>query len=718
MKDLSTISTDLFNKIRSQFSDIKLGDENGALTDEEDNARFFDFNFKVGSEVLGRVNVKLDQKSLTVIYTADMLDDIDVGKTEWFNFLKDLRRFARSNILNFDTRDITKSNLDKRDYKYLSKESGENKMSESRLFGTSKTSFQDMGEAKIIVRHSQPVNMENPAGRTQRIESIYIESANGERFRYPTRHLNGARAMATHVANGGNPYDAIGGYITGLSEEIGKLRQFKNYTSRSGVMAEALNDVTTQVIERIDQIKTEIAALQRPAYYESFRESFSPAENIDVPEDLMQTWVDALTVKTFNEELTDVFPYLYRLVKEKQEQGLTYDDLVSEAATCDVCHKDPCECDVEESSDMFDEFESQIDELATPEFEQEEESMPAMQAEQQAIPQEVVEFIASMYDRTTGTFPRGEEGVKIACEKKFGQQAGQFANYVVEKLSMKGEGAPIATTPGSTDPGGAVDNFKQQMANNTEIKFQRQQQGVEEGSCNMTEAGEMCEVHGMEDCSMKEGDGDPQITPGMKTKYGTVDSVNTKKNTVTIKTSNGELTTMNIHDIDQTMGESTINEGLMDMIKAKILPKVMQVVGAENQDDIANKVKQITGGNFAINKDNAIKVATAFGFDQIVNKKGKTEMAEALAGNWQGKMVQLLYTMGLGGAAIGASAMWGTVGGSFMAIIGTILLMFAATFFSSDRGMVGAMGKDGRKGFDTGESINPELARIKELMKY
>jgi phage tail tape-measure protein len=45
-----------------------------------------------------------------------------------------------------------------------------------------------------------------------------------------------------------------------------------------------------------------------------------------------------------------------------------------------------------------------------------------------------------MYDRNTGTFPRGEEGVKIACEKKFGQQAGQFANYVVEKLSIKDEG--------------------------------------------------------------------------------------------------------------------------------------------------------------------------------------------------------------------------------------------------------------------------------------
>jgi hypothetical protein len=644
MKDLSTISTDLFNKIRSQFSDIKIGDENGALTDEEDKARFFDFNFKIGSEVLGRVNVKLDQKSLTVIYTADMLDNADVGKTNWFDFLKDLRRFARSNILNFDTRDITKSNLDKRDYKYLSKESGENKMSESRLFGTSKTSFQDMGEAKIIVRHSQPVNMENPAGRTQRIESIYIESANGERFRYPTRHLNGARAMATHVANGGNPYDAIGGYITGLSEEIGKLRQFKNYTSRSGVMAEALNDVTTQVIERIDQIKTEIAALQRASYYESFRESFSPAENIDVPEDLMQTWVDALTVKTFNEELTDVFPYLYRLVKEKQDRGLTYDDLVSEAATCDTCHKDPCECDVEESSDMFDEFESQIDELATPEFEQEEE-LVGMQTEQQAIPQEVVEFIASMYDRNTGTFPRGEEGVKIACEKKFGDQAGQFANYVVEKLSAKNQGM---------DEGPAVDAY---MAGKSPAI-----------------------AHFADQLDKNSEDGED-------------DNMDTKN-------------------------ESNINEGLMDMIKAKILPKVMQIVGAENQDDIANKVKQITGGDFTINKDNAVKVATAFGFDQIVGKKGKAEMAEGIAGNWQGKMVQLLYTLGLGGSGIAASAMWGTVGGSFMAIIGTILLMFAATFFGSDRGMVGAMGKDGRKGFDTGESTNPELVRIKELMKY
>jgi len=49
------------------------------------------------------------------------------------------------------------------------------------------------------------------------------------------------------------------------------------------------------------------------------------------------------------------------------------------------------------------------------------------------------------------------------------------------------EGTPISTSPGSIDPGGATDNFKQQMANNTELKYQEklkqiQGQDMEEGA--------------------------------------------------------------------------------------------------------------------------------------------------------------------------------------------------------------------------------------------
>lgn len=146
-----------------------------------------------------------------------------------------------------------------------------------------------------------------------------------------------------------------------------------------------------------------------------------------------------------------------------------------------------------------------------------------------------------------------------------------------------------------------------------------------------------------------------------------------------------------------------LDEGMMDKIKS-LIPKFMKFIGAEKAEAIANKVKEITGGDLSANPENAEKVAQAFGFDKIVKDKAMSKediMGEGIAGNWQGKLVQFLYLAGLGGSAAGAASMWGTVGGSFMAVIGTLLIMFAATFFDDDKGMVGAMGKYGNKGFDT-----------------
>jgi hypothetical protein len=59
-------------------------------------------------------------------------------------------------------------------------------------------------------------------------------------------------------------------------------------------------------------------------------------------------------------------------------------------------------------------------------------------------------------------------------------RADKKSNY--KKLPVRAtEGAPVTTTPGSINPGGAVDNFKQQMANNTEVAYQEKLSGVGEG---------------------------------------------------------------------------------------------------------------------------------------------------------------------------------------------------------------------------------------------
>ena len=76
------------------------------------------------------------------------------------------------------------------------------------------------------------------------------------------------------------------------------------------------------------------------------------------------------------------------------------------------------------------------------------------------------------------------------------------------------------------------------------------------------------------------GSGDPEITPGMKTQYGTV--VKVKGNTVIIKASNGELTTMNIHDIQQGVAEGVSN------IKQKIIKLYKKGL---SDDEIASRLK-------------------------------------------------------------------------------------------------------------------------------
>lgn len=320
MSNMNNISEALFAKIRGRFPSVTLGDEAGVVTDEPKLARFFDFDYKIGEESLGKVSIALTEKEVAVMYNNTFISEQpDSVKSAWYSFLKELRSFSKRNMLNFDTRDITKSNLDKRDYAHLTKTAGEKTMSESKMYGTSRTSFEDVDKARLVLKHTQPVNQEVPGARTQHVHSIYIESENGERYKYPFRHLNGARALARHVSEGGNLYDDFGKHIVSLSEELSKLRQFKTYMNRSAVMAEGLSGYMDLVNERLDTIKTEVMKLQRTGHYAETFKNFTPAVMEEVPQELQNSWIDELTIRTFNEELKGVFPYINKLVSEKNK---------------------------------------------------------------------------------------------------------------------------------------------------------------------------------------------------------------------------------------------------------------------------------------------------------------------------------------------------------------------------------------------------------------
>ena len=314
--NLNRVAEDLFDKIEG-FPNIVLKDQNNqpippSMEDQIGNARIFNFNFITGGVNLGPVTVTISDNDGLQIKTYN--DPVE-GKPEkiqdsWYAFIASLSEFATEHVIKFKGPKIVTQKITAKS------EVGESKMTESKLVGTSKTSYQDLGEATLIVKHSKPINYNAANGRTQHIERIYIENAMGERFCYPFKHLNGARAMATHIIAGGTPYDDIGQHVIGLSEELNKLRMFKGYVTRSPMVAEAMGAVTDKVFNRIEGIKKEIHHLQSKTYYAEWSEGFSKAEARIIPEDMAAEWIDRLTIKTFNEDLKAVFPYLLNIIEE------------------------------------------------------------------------------------------------------------------------------------------------------------------------------------------------------------------------------------------------------------------------------------------------------------------------------------------------------------------------------------------------------------------
>ena len=71
-----------------------------------------------------------------------------------------------------------------------------------------------------------------------------------------------------------------------------------------------------------------------------------------------------------------------------------------------------------------------VDPNAPPPPEQAEEMEPGMQDGSN----EISEYVKSLYDRNTGKFPRGETGVLVSVDKKFGPNAVGHAKKMIEQL--------------------------------------------------------------------------------------------------------------------------------------------------------------------------------------------------------------------------------------------------------------------------------------------
>ena len=324
---------DLFNKIRSQFTNIRLGDENGAATADPSKAVFFEFEFTEDADTFGSVSISLaDGENMKVYYNRDLVSKIDEdSRDEWYAFLKELKDFAVEHQLRFDVRDITKSNLTKQDYQNLAdtnKTVNTDEMSEELaritklagvnegLTGSAKRSYENLDATKLIIRHTGKVDETVPGARSRQIQSLYIENEDGERFKYPMTHLAGARAMMRHVANGGRPHDEFGEHIIKTSEDIAKLNSFSRFVSNKDQLNDNAGDIISQTKLKLENLREYMKNLSKQKHYEAHCKTFRKSEDQELDDDTVAKLREKFTMTNLDSRVEDAFPLINKVMAE------------------------------------------------------------------------------------------------------------------------------------------------------------------------------------------------------------------------------------------------------------------------------------------------------------------------------------------------------------------------------------------------------------------
>ena len=326
-------SEDLFNKIRSQFSNIRLGDENGAATADPSSAVFFEFEFQEDADTFGSVSISLaDGENMKVYYNRDLVSKIDEdSRDEWYAFLKELKDFSVEHQLRFDVRDITKNNLTKQDYENLAdtnKTVNTDEMSEELaritklagvtegLTGTSKRSYENLNKTKLIIRHKGKVDETVPGARSRQIQSLYIENEDGERFKYPLTHLAGARAMMRHVSNGGRPHDEFGEHIVRTSEDIAKLNSFSRYVTNKDQLNDNAGDIIEQTKLKLENLRGYMKNLSNQGHYENASKDFKTSEEQVLDDETVNKMREKFTMTNLDSRVEDALPIINRIMSE------------------------------------------------------------------------------------------------------------------------------------------------------------------------------------------------------------------------------------------------------------------------------------------------------------------------------------------------------------------------------------------------------------------
>jgi hypothetical protein len=307
-----TPAKQLFDLLVSRNFDPELLDSAGKPASDPAQTEVFSFDFTTESgNDYGTVVVMLGDDNELQVFFGDNVGRTMEGadKNEWYSFLEQLKHFSTKNLLSFGLK-----NLNRLRYSMQGQAAIKEGLFESWR-GTRTVSYNDRPEAvRLMIRHKKPIG-ENDA-RYRYIESLYVETADGERFKLPFTKLSGGRAMVEHVRNGGRPYDSRGQHIAAVVEELNVLSRFRRANHGQvfeGNTAELISE-TNAYYENLNKV---LKGLGTHRGYTNYFESWNPAE-ITEQDVVIESIKNLFVRETIDTRIEQALPVLAKIQKQGQ----------------------------------------------------------------------------------------------------------------------------------------------------------------------------------------------------------------------------------------------------------------------------------------------------------------------------------------------------------------------------------------------------------------
>jgi hypothetical protein len=280
-----------------------------AASPEEADLFSFDYKGESGQDY-GTVVIMLNDENDLNVYFGDNIGKSMEGddKKGWFDFLYQLRMFAKRNLFSF-----TLQNLNKLKYSMQGQAAISEGLFESWQGKKDISWNADSTQARLLIKHKR--NIGEGEARFRNIQSLFIETADGERFKLPFTKLSAGRAMLEHVRQGGKPYDIRGNHIVTIVEEMNLLSRFRR-ANQGKIFEGETQQLVEQATHYFETLQSNLKSLSTKVGYTKYFESWNPAALTDedvIIEDLRHMFVE----QNIDSRIEQALPLLARLQQEQ-----------------------------------------------------------------------------------------------------------------------------------------------------------------------------------------------------------------------------------------------------------------------------------------------------------------------------------------------------------------------------------------------------------------